>query len=175
MEGGSMSPGLLRGIGIGMFVIAFIIIVLSHNASFKKTDYAIGTGMLIELSSRLATTYHYDGVPETLDGLLQKSDQKDPWGTRFRYAPCNGYYLLWSAGQNKKFESLGSHEDDVLVFAGRIETSWTKDSIIDLLDESNHAALAQLMFVDDDPALKRAASRWSVANNYNLDINYQVK
>ncbi|NQT27422.1 hypothetical protein HQ585_18860 [candidate division KSB1 bacterium] len=170
-----MSPGVIRTIGIFMFAIAFVIIMIANNTQYDKQNYDRGLMLLNELSSRLANKYFYYGTPETLEELLFEDDWKDPWGTRFRYIPYEGYFLLWSAGPNHEFETLMAHADDALVFGNGVVESWTSDSLIEMLYQSNHAALAQMMFIEENPALKRASSRWAVANNYHLDINYQIR
>lgn len=170
-----MSPGAIRTIGIVFFAIAFVLILISHNASYVRHENAQARALLNELSSRLAVKYFYGSAPETLEELLDEDDWKDPWGTRFRYVQSAQYFLLWSAGSDKKFEPLESQRDDVLVFDNGLVESWTNDSLIDILNQSDHAALAQIMFAARDPELKRAASHWSVETGFRLSANYKIR
>lgn len=170
-----MSPGVIRTIGILMFAGAFALIMIANNASYDKHSHLQGLALLRQLSVTLSQSYFYGEAPETLEELLYEDDRIDPWGKQLRYAPHSGTMLLWSSGPNERFEPLSSHKDDVLIFSDGIVESWTNESLIRMLNESDHSALGQILFLENDPELKRAAAHWAAGTGTKLDFDYEFR
>lgn len=170
-----MAPAIIRIIGIVLFASAFVLILIVNNAEYDRQAYDKGLMLLTQLSSQLGNKYFYGRAPETLEEILYADEREDPWGKRFRYAPVDDTFLIWSAGPNNQFEPLADHEDDVLVFQYGIVESWTTDSLTRMLEESDHVSLAQIMFLENNPELKRAASQWSVRTGHRLRLDYTIR